>query len=184
MNDMNEKVSSLMDSALEGSERARLFETMAGDVELRRTWHRYHLIGATLKNELGRTADPALAERIAERIAGQPAASGRARHAPFTLRSVSRQAASLALAASVAALAIFTLAPEEQSATAERQAQAVAADPGARVARAGSTRWETLPPEMESTLNAYLVEHGEFAMSPGLNGLTSYARFVSYDAGQ
>jgi hypothetical protein len=37
---------------------------------------------------------------------------------------------------------------------------------------------------MENTLNAYLVEHGEFSASPGLNGLTSYARFVSYDAGQ
>lgn len=181
---MNEYISRLMDSSLDGAERSRLLGAMATDPELRRTWQRYHLIGAAMRNELGRAVDPALAGRIAACIGEEGGNARTGRLLPFMRRSIPRQAASLALAASVAALAIFTLVPPQEAPGPAPQAVAGGADAGARLARAGSTRWETLSPEMESTLNAYLVEHGEFAASPGLNGFTSYARFVSYDSSQ
>jgi sigma-E factor negative regulatory protein RseA len=181
---MKENLSRLMDSAIEGNERSRLFDAMADDPELRRTWQRYHLIGAALKNELGRSVDPALPDRIAESVRKEPPLGRPGRLAILPGRSFARQVGSLALAASVAALAIFTLAPHAQRGGSAGQSLASAGNSAVHVTRSGTTRWETLPPEMENTLNAYLVEHGEFSASPGLNGLTSYARFVSYDAGQ
>ena len=52
-----------------------------------------------------------------------------------------------------------------------------------------STKWETSTSapgdaEVERTLNAFLVEHGEFNPMSGMNGLMAYAKFVSYDAGE
>jgi len=44
------------------------------------------------------------------------------------------------------------------------------------------TKWETSTPDVEQTLNAFLVEHGEFAPQSGMNGLMAYAKFVSYDS--
>jgi sigma-E factor negative regulatory protein RseA len=180
---MKEQVSRLMDSALDSAEQTRVLDAMAEQAELRRSWQRYHLIGAAMRNELGGAVDPALAERIAAQIRKERAATGK-RVLPFRARALPRQVASLALAASVAAIAVFTLVPRHQESTPEDQTAALAQLPAERVARSGTTRWDTLSPEMENTLNAYLVEHGEFAGSPGLNGLTSYARFVSYDANQ
>jgi hypothetical protein len=36
-------------------------------------------------------------------------------------------------------------------------------------------------PETESTLNAFLVEHNEFASSSGIGGMMPYVRVVGYD---
>ena len=36
-------------------------------------------------------------------------------------------------------------------------------------------------PEAENALNAYLVEHDEFASTAGLGGMMPYVRVVSYD---
>ena len=48
-----------------------------------------------------------------------------------------------------------------------------------------ATRWSVSSPDMEQTMNSFLVEHGEFSGAHGINGLTSYVRFVGYDeAGQ
>jgi len=47
--------------------------------------------------------------------------------------------------------------------------------------RSGTTRWDMKEPEAESALNAYLVEHDEFASTSGLGGMMPYVRIVSYD---
>jgi hypothetical protein len=47
--------------------------------------------------------------------------------------------------------------------------------------RAGATRWDVKEPETESTLNAFLVEHNEFASSSGIGGMMPYVRVVGYD---
>ena len=48
--------------------------------------------------------------------------------------------------------------------------------------RAGVRRWDTREPEAESALNAYLVEHNEFAPTSGMNGMLPYVRVVGYDS--
>jgi sigma-E factor negative regulatory protein RseA len=46
---------------------------------------------------------------------------------------------------------------------------------------ASANRWTVNEPEVQERLNTYLVDHNEYA---GASGVFSYARVVSYDAGQ
>ena len=38
------------------------------------------------------------------------------------------------------------------------------------------------PPEQQSALNPYLVQHGEFTPAAGMNGLLSYVRVIGRDS--
>jgi negative regulator of sigma E activity len=179
---MKEKISALLDSELAPRDAAAAIDALEHDQgELKATWARYHLISAALKNELGPVVDQGLADRVAQAIAAEPTQLAPGRAHAGARRWSGRAVGTLAAAASLAALTLVSvqlLAPSGEQAVApvaKIQPQA------STVLAADGTRWETLPPELESTLNAYLVEHGEFSTRSGLNGLSSYARFVSYD---
>jgi negative regulator of sigma E activity len=179
---MNEEISALLDSELDARDAATAIDALERDRgELKATWARYHLISAALKNELGPVVDQGLADRVAQAIAAEPTqlAPGRAHSRP---RQWSGRA--IGTLAAAASLAVVTLVSVQLLTPSGEQGVAPVAQvtPETRtVLAADGTRWETLPPEVESTLNAYLVEHGEFSTGSGLNGLSSYARFVSYD---
>ena len=85
-------------------------------------------------------------------------------------------AAGLAIAASVAMVAIFTLQPlspadaPESSLALQKSPTAVAVSGPAKVA----------PAPRQSTLNTYLVEHSEFTPNAGMNGMMSYVHIVGY----
>jgi sigma-E factor negative regulatory protein RseA len=179
---MKEEISALLDSELAARDAAAVIETLERDHgELKAAWGRYHLISAALKNELGPVVDQGLADRIAEAIASEPTQLAPAR-ARRPRQWSGRTIGTIATAASLAALTLISvqlLGPTEEQGNVPAVAQS---QPSAHtVLAADGTRWETLPPEVENTLNAYLVEHGEFSAGSGLNGLSSYARFVSYD---
>jgi sigma-E factor negative regulatory protein RseA len=188
---MKEKISALLDGELEQRDVTPVLKAVGREPELLKAWERYHLISVTLKNELEASVAPDLADRIASEIRNEPT-----RLAPHAARRrvgrITKQVAGLAIAATVAGVAVISLQPKKpgvpvaaNQASAVTAAQVASVRPGLpRAMPVGATRWETLSPELENTLNAYLVEHGEFTPQSGLNGLTSYARFVSYDAAQ
>jgi sigma-E factor negative regulatory protein RseA len=65
-----------------------------------------------------------------------------------------------------------------------REAAIASHDPDRYVERTG-TRWKNLAqPTVESKLNRYLVNHGEYATQTGVRGVTPYVTFVGYDAEQ
>jgi len=171
---MKEDISRLVDSDLAPAETARVLKAMAGDPELVRAWDRYQAIGAALRGELRSSLHADLPGRVMRGLADEPVQIAPARLAARRAARPARQWLALAAAASVAAVAIFWMGPNEPAGTGS-QATVASAVP------ARSTRWETLPPEVENRLNAYLVEHGEFASTHGLNGMAPYARFVGYD---
>ena len=47
-----------------------------------------------------------------------------------------------------------------------------------------ATKWDSATPDLEHALNTFLVEHGEFTTMSSMNGLMSYAKFVSYDTSE
>lgn len=171
-----ERISALLDAELEGEERERAFRELAADGDLSGAWERYHLIGACLRHErVNLRAD--IAAHVAERLAGEAVhdtgPDTRTDSAP-PRRLDARYP--LALAASVLVLIAGGLMV---------QYVRVAPEP-TQVAQAGTdsrnvTRWQTADPRHEDALNAFLVEHSEFTSPPGMNGLASYAKFVSYD---
>ena len=165
---MKEKLSAFMDNELGELEERRVLAELAADPELRVTWERYHLVRAVIREE-GVAPVPGLSERVARQLPDAAPAAAGAR----VPRPLLRAAAGLALAAAVAAVAIFGLQVLRQPG---QPAQLAAG----KTPRAETARWNTDRPEHETTLNAYLVEHNEFAPT-GMGGMTPYARVVGYD---
>ena len=172
---MRENISALMDGELSDADRDRTLDQVCNERESIELWHRYHLIGAAFRQERV-CVDPALAARVRARVEGDE---------PQPVQVVSLiprpggWVRGLALAASVvglmtAGLLVFRLIGD---------AEPVVSPAVSRVAATErATKWDGAPPELEHTLNAFLVEHGEFTTASGMNGLISYAKFVSYDS--
>jgi len=164
---MKEKLSAMMDDALEHGERERCVQRLEEDDELRTTWDVYHLIGDTLR---GHTA-PQIAERVHARLAAEPTVLAPRR----SVRARSRLAwYPLAAAASVAAVALVgwlalplfdlprsgvgpaTIAQVEPPAAPVPQAQGVA---------------------------DYLLAHQRFSPAIAMGGLAPYVRTVAEESG-
>jgi sigma-E factor negative regulatory protein RseA len=176
---MNEKLSALMDGELTELETRRVLQELEGDTALRATWERYHLVRATLRDELELAAAPGLADRLADRFDAHPAVARAGRE------GISRTlwaGGLLAAATSIAAVALFGVQLFQPPTAPTPIAATPSAAPAATtVARTVSTgRWKTGEPEVERTLDTYLVEHNEFASSAGVGGMLPYVRVVGY----
>lgn len=171
---LKEKLSALVDNELDELEERRVYAALKGDTALRNTWERYHLMRAALRQDLEFVVPRGAAERVAQRIAAEPAGA-----VVFQRNRVVRLAGTLAIAASVAALAIVGVqwihqpVPTQQLASNQPET--------AKIIRSGTTRWDMKEPETESALNAYLIEHDEFSSTSGIGGMLPYVRAVSYD---
>src|SRR3989344_3322251 len=105
--DMRERLSSLVDSELDELNERRVMAALGQDPGLRSTWRRYHLMRAALRGELDEFAGLDVAERVTARIAAEPADAGVMRR-----RNTARIAGTLAMAASVAVIAIAARSEE------------------------------------------------------------------------
>lgn len=177
---MKEQLSALVDNELDELEERRVLAALKGDATLRNIWERYHLVRAALRQDLEVVVAHGLAERVAQRIAAEPSTA-----AAIQRRHITRLIGTLAIAASVATIAIVGVQWFQQPTPmpllnlATNKPAPVPAP--VQVVRAGSTRWDTKEPEAENALNAYLVEHDEFASTAGIGGMMPYVRVVSYD---
>jgi sigma-E factor negative regulatory protein RseA len=172
---MKEHLSVLIDGEATQLERERVLRELQSDPSLRHTWERYHLARTAMRRELEMIASPGLADRIQQRLLEEsPASSATWYRRPRLLRL----GAGLAIAASVATVAILNLSPVLLPSTAPL-AKSIPGAPGkspTAVARQTQT-------EQQRALNPYLVHHGEFAPAPGMNGMLSYVRVVGHDSG-
>ena len=178
MNDehLKEKLSALVDNELDELEERHVFTALKGDVALRRTWERYHLVRAALHQDVDVVVAQDAAEQVTRRIQAEPSTAG-----SFQRHRVTRFLGTLAIAASVAAIAITGVQWVHQPAPAPLPALAVNTPAPQNFIRSGTTHWDMKEPEAESALNAYLVEHDEFASTSGLGGMMPYVRVVGYD---
>lgn len=175
---MKEKLSALVDAELPEHERDAVLRELSRSGELRKTWERYHIARAAMRNELEILMTANFADRIAAELRGEPTPSARFR-VPRGLRHAAlRGTAGIALAASVAALVIgglqyFTL-PASQGYDRLAQEQVATNTIGLRSTQ--DKREST-----DNDLNAFLMEHNEFMPSPGVNGVMSYVRLAAYN---
>ena len=171
---MNEQLSAFVDNELSEFEERRLLGNMASDVQLRETWERYHLIRAVMRNELDLAADPALPERVTTGLREE-------RQGGKWIHPTAKVAGTLAIAASVAALAIVGLYTLNQPAS-DQAKIAGNATPASDNQRVAAARWTNAHPGTEKTLNTYLAEHNEYAASTGMGGVLPYIRAVGYES--
>lgn len=176
--DMKEKLSALVDNELDDLDERRVMTALEKDADLRRTWERYHMVRLALRQELDAYMPSGMAERVAARINMEPANTGSFRRQKFT-----RYAGTLAIAASVAAIAIASLQWFNRPVSIPVVPLATIQPAPENIIRAGTTRWDIQQkePEAVSALNAFLVEHNEFASSSGIGGMMPYVRVVGYD---
>ena len=172
---MKDKISALLDAEATGAERREALTALAQERDLRRVWERYHLVGAVLRNEVSVTVAPHFADRVAARIAQEATVVS----PRWPARSVAKGAVGLALAASVAAIAVFGLdlapAPAPQS--------VMAYQPDDRGEYPQAEQAETTPvvhAEWDRKLDVLLVEHNAFSPTSGMNGMMSSVRLAGY----
>lgn len=176
--DMKEKLSALVDNELDDLDEHRVMAALEKDADLRQTWERYHLVRSALHQELDAFVPPDMAKRVAARIGMEPANTG-----SFRRQKITRYAGTFAIAASVAAIAVASVQWFNRPASAPVAPLAAVQPAPDNFIRAGATRWDMKQeePETESALNAFLVEHNEFASSSGIGGMMPYVRVVGYD---
>ncbi len=201
-----EQVSAFMDDELSTVQSQRLLEAMKQDPQLCRFWRSGHAITAALHGESMAGGDLNLAQRVHDALESEPVVLA---PPPVRKRSGLGPLGGVALAASVAMLAIIAT----QQALLTRQAsepQSVAViTPGALVNTAQPTgftdassqtrnsvpihqrgneatdaeltrmTWNDTGPGVEERLNGYLLNHNEY-MARGLHGMLPYARVVGY----
>ena len=172
---MKEQISALLDGEGSDLERERALRALGTDPALREAWERYHLASAAIRRELEVMVSPGLADRIHERLQHE-AQENTARRSlsPRVLKFT----AGLAIAASVATVAILNLPPLVSPSVVSVARNASSPATGkSTVAEARQT-----PRDQQNALNPYLVQHGEFTPAAGMNGLLSYVRVIGRDS--
>ncbi len=173
-NELREAISALTDGEAPEASSSKIIDRLIHDKAARAAWTRYQLISDALRERL----PPHLAEDLPGRVRG--AIGAEPTYLPATRRPIRvlKPLGGLALAASVAAAAILGVrgldhAPATQSLVANSIAPGVPS----------SNRWSIDRPAVEARLNAYLVNHSEYA-GHGMRGMLPYARIVGYDASE
>lgn len=196
-----ERLSALMDNEAGDLELRQVLKAAGDDPALVDTWKRYHLIQSALRRDAGAWAAVDLRSSLATRLDAENDAGSRRRQA-FHRRRGLQALGSLAVAASVALVTVFSwqaLRPDAPGMTAgpqvlaaggaRAQVQTVALDPMVVVREDGEelvmTAAATPPTAAQDRLNTYLARHARAAGSlASARGVATYARVVSVEGEQ
>lgn len=176
-----EHISSLMDGETSRDTGRFLVRRLGADEELCATWARYHLIRDCLRHQEGGLANDTLASRV-RRAIEEESLPAKHRRSTFTwLRPV----AGMALAASVALIAISAVGPGEQAVQPGVDALAGSGEVKSFVSPQGLA-----PPPISETaslmgassgdsrMNSYLLRHYQAAGSAGGKGFVTFVPIV------
>lgn len=183
---IREQLSALADGEL-GSDQTRfLLRRLDAEPGLAAAWQRTHLVRACLRRERGLMPDPGFADAVAARI--------RAEAAPVALGGWRRTVLGGAIAAGVAALALFAIAPQAPQAPATSPvlvdvAPLSTADlalraPASQMQRASDRSWAPLPvaAPFDPRLESYFLRHGGAAAGAPRGGFVPYVNVVATPA--
>ncbi len=172
---IHEQLSALVDDELADSEQALLVRQLVKKPELRERLLHYQVISDALHDKLPERIDTHFHQRVHAAIAQE--VTIHASPSPSRLGALVRPLAGLAVAASVAVVAVISLQAVRQQDPAS--APAVASAPGAdNYIRAENAPAPAVPAR---GLDVYLVNHNEFAVTRGMQGMLPYVRIVGQD---
>lgn len=207
-NPSDERISALVDGELDEQECQAAVDELLAHGDKRTAWGRYHVVSQTLKRRLPAGMDHSFSSRVMAALEDEPTVLAPARHSH--LSSWGQRAAGLAVAASVAAVAVLGVqfmyqqdgqAPAQQLAELptklspmQLQQQNVARakiqqaiQPSLRANIQTVTQTATLPnaasklaKQRYSRLNKYLVDHNQQASGAVMQRVIPYARIVAY----
>lgn len=167
---IREQISALLDGELPEAEQRLLLERLERDPALRTHWSRYQLISDAAHQTLPPQIDLSFADRVMAALEKQPEHH---RQPASRLARAVKPLAGLAVAASIAVVAVLAV----QRARTPDAVQVAANQP----APATTTAPTDAPALNGNRLNAYLVNHSEYAASGGMPGMSPYVRIVGYE---
>ena len=177
--DVREQLSALVDGELGEPDAVGMLDRLNLDEELKQVWERYHLVSDVIRNDLPLFTSVDLVDRVRQSLDTEPIAFRPPRRVPATLKPV----ASLALAASIAVVAVLGFRGHLGVGQAGTEMVAHGDSQQAVPARAAGMRWDVDRPDVEQRLNAYLVNHHGHTGN-GVGSLLPYARIVAYNGGR
>jgi negative regulator of sigma E activity len=169
---LNEQISALVDDELAGAEQALLIRRLAAEPALRERLSRYQLISDALQDHLPRHIDSGFQERVHAALRQEPAVHA----SPSGLATLLKPAAGLAVAASVAVVAVLSLQSLRQE-TPEATSVVATAPAHEEYIRAAGESAPEQPRTAAQNLDIYLVNHNEFTVS---RGMLPYMRLVGH----
>lgn len=176
---LNEQVSACVDGENEAGETALLLRRLSQDDDLRSRWARYHLISDALKKNLPEQPTLMLADRIHQAIALEATP-----HPRFSLARLLKPAAGFAIAASVAAIAVFAVHTLPTTTVPAQTQQVASVIEAPQYPLDEGTRWDRTRPEVAARLNTLMLNHSGHAETTGMQSVLPYVRIVGYDVGQ
>ena len=176
---LQEQISALVDDELAEAEQPLLVKRLGSDATLRDSLLRYQLISDALQNHLPHKINPDFNRGVQQALQDEPDVQG----GPSRLAGLVKPVAGFAIAASVAVVAVLSLQSVRQempSATGIATAPAIDESAGSRIVqRLANTSVQTSTGAQ--SLDAYLVNHNEFAVNRGMQGMLPYVRLVGHD---
>lgn len=170
MNDeLKERLSAFMDGE---SGQADVVDAMTRNEDLRDTWGRYHMIRDVMQQRYTRGAGD-IANRVSIALADEAIVIAPKRW--FQPRHMMKQVAGLAVAATVAAVAILFVQNPTTSVIQNDQIATVTPITDLPVRQTTA---------VERKLSGYLVSHNEVSASTRMKGVLPYTRIVSQVPGQ
>lgn len=155
---VKDQVSALLDDELEARECALLLARFSKDDELKATWERYSLIGDCIRGNLPTHLATGMAERVARELEKNAVA---ANALPVSRAAIWRPLAGLAVAASVAIVALISLNSTERVLPTATPVASLAEEESYTVPVINMR--EQASASLRERLNLYQVSHSEFA---------------------
>jgi sigma-E factor negative regulatory protein RseA len=177
-----EHLSSLMDGELSRDTSLFMARRLSSDTELGRAWKRYHLIRDCLRQPGGGSAVFDLSERMRAALDSEPEQNHQTSRGPRWLRP----ATGLAIAASVAVMAIIAVGPGPQTPAGPETGRNASTFTSPNVLPAVPLSQPvsfSADREAERRLNSYLLRHNQLAGSAGRQGFVSFVPIISTAAG-
>ena len=177
----HEHLSSLMDGEISRETGRFLVRRLGADQELCSTWARYHLVRDCLRHHDGSLVSKGLSVKVREAIENEAAPKPAARRMADWLKP----AAGLAVAASVALLAIVAVGPGREAVSPVGEGSAAGG-----VAESFTSPQALTPPPVsqqaslagqqagDNRMNAYLLRHYQATGSTGGKGFVTFVPIV------
>lgn len=168
-----EQLSALLDDELADSEQPLLLRQLDKQPELRERLSHYQTISDALHDNLPQQIDTRFYERVHAAVQQEAAIDA----APSRFAALLTPLAGLAVAASVAVVAVVSLQTVRQQDAAATASVATAPTVDSYI-RAENAPAPVVPAR---GLDVYLVNHNEFAVNRGMQGMLPYVRIVGQD---
>lgn len=183
--DFNESLSSFMDGEL--AEHKAILDKLKSCSETKACWLRYHMIRDTLRDSRPGALSADFSSRVMRALESEPViVSPRfGRYRDSFRRHMFKPAAGLAIAASVAAITVFTMQTfYMQDSQPDFSVAAKSAPPAYPVTTASETVSSRVADKpQDDDLNSYLLEHMEHSAA-GVQGMMPYVRLAGFEDSQ